>query len=173
MRRATSILIVLAVIAAGCGDSGPEEATDPLACPAGTEPLTVREALGTVPRGYRLVRRNRRALNAYAEQFHESVGDEKWRGHEARVLVRRGRREGVGMIVINTSERRLERVVAELEGRENGGETLQVAGREGWIQQAPGGWLAVAPTGECSLLLLTSADDALLRDAASHVGAGG
>ena len=173
MRRATAILVLLAVIAAGCGDSGAEEATDPLACPAGTEPLTVREALGRVPQGYQLVRRNRRALNAYAEQFHESVGDAVWRGHHARVLVRRGRREGVGVIVINTRERELERVVAELKGRENGGEALTVGDREGWFQQAPGGWLAVAPTGECSLLLLTSADEALLRDAASHVGAGG
>jgi hypothetical protein len=169
MRRATVML--LAILVAGCGDAG-EVAADPLACPAGTEPLTVREALGQVPQGYQLVRRNRRALNAYAEQFHDSVGDKVWRGHEARVLVRRGRREGVGVIVINTRERKLERVVAELEGRENG-EALDVGDREGWLQQVPGGWIAVAPTGECSLLLLTSASEALLRDAASHVGAGG
>jgi hypothetical protein len=168
MRRATVIL--LTILVAGCGER--EVAADPLACPAGTEPLTVRDALGSVPEGYQLVRRNRRALNAYAEQFHESVGDEVWRGHEARVLVRRGRREGVGVIVINTRERELERVVDEFEGRDNG-EALKVGDREGWLQQVPGGWLAVAPTGECSLLLLTSADEALLRDAASHVGAGG
>jgi hypothetical protein len=171
MRRATAIL--LAILVAGCGGSGVEAPADPLACPAGSEPLTVRDALGSVPQGYQLVRRNRRALDDYAEQFHESVGDEVWRGHQARVLVRRGRREGVGVIVINTRERRLERVVAELKGRENGGEALNVGDREGWFQQAPGGWLALAPTGECSLLLLTSADKALVRDAASHVGAGG
>jgi hypothetical protein len=168
MRRATVIL--LTILVAGCGER--EVAADPLACPAGTEPLTVPDALGSVPEGYQLVRRNRRALNAYAEQFHESVGDDVWRGHEARVLVRRGRREGVGVIVINTRERELERVVDEFEGRDNG-EALTVGDREGWLQQVPGGWLAVAPTGECSLLLLTSADEALLRDAASHVGAGG
>ena len=170
MRRATAILV--AILLPGCGER--EVAADPLACPAGTESLSVRDALGSVPGGYQLVRGNRRTLNAYARDFRESVGDKLWRGYETRVLARRGRREGVGVIVINTSERELERVVAELERRNGGrGSKLQVGDREGWMQQAPGGWLAVAPTGECSLLLLTSADEALLRDAASRVGASG
>jgi hypothetical protein len=172
MRRATAILVTFLV--AGCGDSAREAATDPVACPKGSEPLTVRDVLGPVPEGYQLVQRDRRTLNALAERFHESVGDELWRGHETRLLVRRGRREGVGLIVVNTSERELERVVTQLERRNGGrGSTLQVDDREGWVQQVPGGWLAVAPAGECSLLLMTSADEPLLRDAASHVGAGG
>jgi hypothetical protein len=168
MRRATAIL--LAILVAGCGESAPEEAPR-AACPQ----LSVRDALGPVPQGYQLVRRNQRLFNAYAREFRESVGDEVWRGHEARLLVRRGRREGTGLIVVNTSERDLERVVEELESRGNDrGSMLAVGDREGWLQPAfGGGWLAVAPAGECSLLLLASASEALVRDAASHVGAGG
>ena len=173
MWRVAAFLMIL--FAVGCGDGAREDAaTDPSACPAGTEPLTVRDALGPVPRGYELVRGNRQRINAIAEEFREEIGDEVWRGHAGRVLVRRGRQEGAALIVVNTNERGLERVVAELERTESArGETLDVGDREGWIAQTPGGWLAIAPAGECSLLLLTAASEALIRDAASHVGAGG
>ena len=177
MRR-TVTLIVLSLCAVGCGSSDVRDAAKPTTppCPEGTKPLTAREVIGPVPRGYEVLPpEDDKAIEEFMAPIRKAVGD-AYRNHDSSVIYRRGATEGTVVIVLNSNEGRPEDFVAgakEAE-REDGvqGERLDIDGREGRLQAATdGSFIASAPTGECSVVMLISLKKPKLVDAASLIGA--
>jgi hypothetical protein len=183
MRRAT-ILIALALCAAGCG--GAADVRDaaksdlPPPCPEGTATLKAREVIGSVPREYEVVAPGRpKVIEEFVTSLRKDLG-KAYRSHDARVIVPRGQLDGTAVIVINTHEGRPEDVVVgakSAEGKDGvEGERLDVDGREGRLQHTADGstgFIAMAPTGRCSILILLSDARPRLEDAAALIGARG
>jgi hypothetical protein len=183
MRRAT-FLIAVALCAAGCG--GAADVRDaaksdiPPPCPEGTPTLKAREVIGPVPRGYEVVEPGRpKVIEGFVTSLRKDLG-KAYRSHDARVIVPRGQLDGTAVIVINTHEGRPEDVVVGAKSAEGQdgveGERIDVDGREGRLQHSADGstgFIAMAPTGRCSILFLLSDRKPRLEDAAALIGARG
>lgn len=175
MRRIAAILATGVLCGCGGGNGAAETAkrTD-RACPEGTEPVSARDVIGPTPPGYEVVRGDRRAIDRFVQQIRGQMGD-AWRGYDARVLVRRQAQNGAAVIVINANERRVDEVVEGAKdapvGRDLRRGPIEVAGEEGWMQEAvDGAFIAVAPAGDCAMLMLVADNEPRLRDAAAKVG---
>jgi hypothetical protein len=173
MRRLAAIA---GALLAGCGGGGAAEtATERVdrSCPEGTELVTARDVIGPTPPGYQVVRGDRKAIDSFVGQLRQQMGD-IWRGYDARVLVRSNAQNGAAVIVVNAHERRVDEVVAGAKdapvGRDLARGPIEIAGEEGWMQEAvDGAFIAMAPAGDCALLLLVSDTEARLRDAAARL----
>jgi hypothetical protein len=169
----------LALCALGCGAS-PERIVKPQTpeCPEGTPPLTAREVIGPVPRGFEALPPERpKPIERFVTGLRQEMGA-AYRNHDSRVIYRRGALEGTVVVVVNTHEGRPEDVVvgAKDAERDDGiqGERLDIDGREGRLQHATdGSFVALAPTGRCSIVVLIALQKRKLQDAAALIGARG
>ena len=136
--------------------------------------------IGPVPRDYEVLRPARpKLIEEIVAGLRQDMG-ESYRSHDARVIVARGEVDGTAVIVVNTREGRPEDVVAGAKSAEGEdgvqGERLDVDGREGRIQHTTdesSGFVAMAPTGRCSIVLLLADKKPTLEDAAALIGARG
>ena len=174
--RCAAIMITLGLFAAACGTPGRETLSAPPECPEGTSTLKAADVIGPVPRGYTVEPPvEDKPIDEFVGQLRKEVG-EGYRSHDASVIFRRRAQQGTVVIVVNTNEGRPEDVVlgakdAESDGKVSG-ERLDVDGREGRLQRAPdGAYIAMAPTGECSILILIDTTKARIKDSASLIGA--
>jgi hypothetical protein len=176
MRRLAAIVAGV-VCVAGCGGDGGGAAESAnrvdRACPEGTELVRARDVIGPTPRGFEVVRGDRKAIDSFVGQLRRQMGA-IWRGYDARVLVRSDAQNGAAVIVVNAHERRVDEVVAGAKDAPAGQDLrrgpIEIAGEEGWMQQAvDGAFIAMAPAGDCALLLLVSDTEARLRDAAAQL----
>ena len=176
MRRA-AITITLALLAIGCGS--PERIARPQSaeCPEGTPTLTAREVIGPVPRRYEVLPPERRKpIDQFVERLRRESGGEAFRSHDASVIYRRGQVEGTVVVVVNTSEGRSQDVVAGAKSAERDrgieGERVDIDGREGRLQRATdGSFIALAPAGQCSFMVLVALKKPMVEEAASLIGA--
>lgn len=141
-------------------------------CPEGTEAVRARDVIGPTPSGYQVVPGDRAALDSIAEQLEAGFG-ERWRGHDARVIARRGAANGAAVIVVNVNEQTrdpddfLQGVRAAEEDNDTRGEDISVGDRDGRLVRAQdGAYVAIAPAGTCALVMLIADTEAILRDAA-------
>jgi hypothetical protein len=178
MRRAAT-MIILALCATACGERTRDAVKPPpSACPGDTEQVTADEVIGPVPRRYEVLPPERpKPIERYMAGIRREMGP-GYRGHDTRVIYRRGALEGTVVVVLNLAEGRPEDFVAGFEegAREEGveGERLEIGGREGRL--APSGddsYTATAPSGRCSVVILISVDKAKVQEAASLIGARG
>jgi hypothetical protein len=179
MRRLLVILTVLSVGVSACGDDEqPRSESSERACPEGTPSLQARDVIGATPGGYKVVKGDPAAIGRVADSVKQTMGP-AFRDYDARVLARRRALNGTAVIVFNAKERipapeELLREQEEAEERAGvGANTISVGDADGRLYQSPdGGWVAVAPAGECAMVLLVSDREALLRDAATRVNRG-
>jgi hypothetical protein len=179
MRRA-AIMTTLALYAVGCGPAGTDRIArpGPPECPEGTPPLTAREVIGPVPRRFEVLPPERKKpIEEFVAPMRKAMGP-AYRSHDARVIYRRQELEGTVVVVINTNEGRPEDfVVGAKEAEEQDGvkgERLDIDGREGRLQHAvDGSYVASAPTGRCSVVILISLQKPKLVEAAALIGARG
>jgi hypothetical protein len=169
--------VIAVVLLAGCGGGAADNAnrTADRSCPEGTEPVTARDVIGPTPRGYQVTKGDPKAIDSFVGQIRRQMG-EIWRGYDARVLVPAREQNGAAVIVVNAHERGVEEVVdgakasAAPDDLKRG--PIELAGREGWMQEAvDGAFIALAPAGDCALLVLVSDTEARLRDAAAKLPA--
>jgi hypothetical protein len=174
--RAT-IAICLAVCALGCGSPDKVARPKTVACPEGTPALKAREVIGPVPRGYEVLPPERRKpIDRFVARLRRQTGSKGYLNHDASVIYRRGEVDGTVVVVINTSEGTPEDVVAGAKSAERDrgvdGERLDIDGREGRLQRADdGSFIALAPTGQCSMLILIALEKPMLEEAAGLIGA--
>ena len=128
------------------------------------------------PNGYVTDPGRKQVLKGIAEQFKPTLG-KSWRGYDAKVLVRKGKRNGAAVIVINSDDKTVSRGEDLARGFEKGAEQrgvtaekIVIAGREGrMVPTADGGYIAMASAGQCAVVLLVADEAPLLRDAASVI----
>ena len=152
----------------------PKTEKDPAAkgpCPEGTALVRARDVIGPTPAGFEVLPGDKQRLASVAAQFREGFGD-KWRGYDAKVLVRRDAANGAAVVVVNLHEK----VGSDEEYRESAmaaerasgaeGRPIQIAGREGRLRTAPdGAFVATAPAGTCALVAVMADTGKLLLDA--------
>jgi hypothetical protein len=176
MRRLLAILTVLAVGLSACGDDEQQSsASSEQACPEGTPSLQARDVIGTTPKGYEVLEGDPVALGRVADQMKVTM-DPAFRDWDARVLARRGTVMGTAVMVFNAKERIPppdELLRQQEEAEEKAGfpaEPIAVGSADGRLHQAPdGGYLAVAPAGECAMMLLVADREKFVRDTAALV----
>jgi hypothetical protein len=168
------MVLALALTGLACGGDGSAErarSAEPMCDDTG---LTAAEVIGTPPKGYQIVRGDRKAIKEFAEQFKPVFGD-NWRGYDARVLVRRKRVDGTAVIVLDTTggagdSEEFMRGVQEGMEKSKEGEPLEIAGQSGRIIEAvDGSYVGMAALGRCGVLVLASAREGLLRHAATSI----
>jgi hypothetical protein len=178
--RAPTILLATALLAVGCGGDdkpsgfkGTSEASRP--CPEGTGFVRARDMIGTPPKGYRVAKGDQPLLKTIADQFGKGLGTSA-RGHDARVLVKRDAVNGTAVIVVNASEQTgdSKNLIAGAQAAEKNtgvdGELMKIAGKDGYIVQAvDGGYIAMAPAGACSIVVLVADTEELVRSAAGYL----
>lgn len=157
------------------GDEERQRSESDLACPEGTPSLQARDVIGTTPDGYKVVKGDPTAIGRVADDVKRTMGA-AFRDYDARVLARRRALNGTAVIVFNANERipppdELLRQQEAAEARADvPADTMSVGSADGRLYQAPdGGWVAVAPAGECALVMLVSDREELIRDAAIQV----
>jgi hypothetical protein len=169
-----SILLVLLLALCGCGarDAVVKGRSPDAPCPAGTQPVTVRDVVGQPAKGWELWPGDQKELRKYALSFRADMGD-AWRGYRSAALIRRGEEVGTAVVVINaTTQTPGEALIA---GMESGAdevdrdlEEITIAGREGRLVHAiDDSYVAMAPSHQCSILILVSLEEQALRDAAA------
>jgi hypothetical protein len=179
MPRLLAFLTLLALGLSACGDDEQQRSeSSERACPEGTPSLEARDVIGATPTGYKVVKGDPVAIGRVADSVKQTMGP-AFRDYDARVLARRQALNGTAVIVFNAKERipGPEELLRQQEAAEErtgvGANTISVGGADGRLYQAPdGGWVAVAPAGECAMVLLVSDREALLRDAAAVVNRG-
>lgn len=174
------MVAVAAVSVCGLGCSGPGGRVEPLdvrGCPSGDDVVHANDVIGTPPpNGYVIDPGRKQVLKGIAEQFKPTLGN-SWRGYDAKVLVRKGRRNGAAVIVINSDDKTISRGEDLARGFEKGAEQrgvsaekIVIGGREGrMVPTADGGYIAMASAGQCAVVLLVGDEAPLLRDAASVI----
>lgn len=174
------MVAVAAVSVCGLGCSGPGGRVEPLdvrGCPSGDDVVHATDVIGTPPpNGYVIDPGRKQVLKGIAEQFKPTLGN-SWRGYDAKVLVRKGRRNGAAVIVINSDDKTISRGEDLARGFEKGAEQrgvsaekIVIGGREGrMVPTADGGYIAMASAGQCAVVLLVGDEAPLLRDAASVI----
>jgi hypothetical protein len=179
--RRTTILIALALCAAGCGGAADvRDAAKPqaAACPAGTEAVKAREVIGPLPRRYEVEPPERpKPVEDFVAELRREMG-KAYRSHDVEVIYRGRELEGTVVVVINTHEGNPEDVVAGAKAaeRDDGiqGERLDIDGREGRLQHASdGSYVAMAPARDCSFVILIDTSEPRVRESASIIGARG
>jgi hypothetical protein len=175
MRRLLAILTVLSLALGACGGDEEQQAESERACPEGTPSLAARDVIGTTPKGYKVVKGDPAALERVAGQMKQTMGP-AFRDWDARVLARRGAVMGTAVLVFNANERipPPEELLRQQEAAEEKAglpaEPITVGSAAGRLHQAPdGGYLAVAPAGECAMMLLVAGREAFVRDTAALV----
>jgi hypothetical protein len=172
MRRLA--VVATSLLLCSCGDGADSASVPP--CPDSTAPLSAREVIGPTPPGYQVLLGDERAIDEYAGRLRKTIGD-AFRSHDGMVPIERGSREGAVVLVINTYEAGAEDAVAGAKKAERRdritGRPITIDGREGRLQEArDGSWVAMAPAGECSVVLLVALEEPLIRDAAAVIGSG-
>ena len=175
MRQIAVIVAALALSSLACGgDEQPPSAgsSESPACPQGTPAVNARDVIGTPPEDYRIVAGDRRALRRFADQVRTQAGH-RWEGYDARVLVRRGRLNGVAVVVINANEKtgstetflRSSKRAEERAGVP--GEDIMIGAEPGRLRTGvDGGVIATALAGPCAITMLVADRESLVRDAA-------
>lgn len=172
--------MLAAVSLCGLGCSGPGGRVEPLdvrGCPSGNDVVHATDVIGKPPPdGYVVDPGRKKLLRGIAEQFKPTLGD-SWRGYDAKVLLRKGELNGAAVIVINSGDKTITRGAELARGFEKGAEQrgvsaekIVIGGREGrMVPTADGGYIAMASTGQCAVVLLVGDTAPLLRDAASVI----
>jgi hypothetical protein len=176
MRRLLVILTVLSVGVSACGDDEQQRSeSSERACPEGTPSLEARDVIGTLPKGYEVVEGDRAALEQVASQMKQTMGP-AFRDWDGQVLARRGAAMGTAVLVFNAKERipPPEELLRQQEAAEEKAglpaEPISVGSADGRLHQAPdGGYLAVAPAGDCAMMLLVADREKFVRDTAALV----
>ena len=179
MRRIATIAVTaLLVVGCGGGNAGRAKSsaapTPGPACPEGTEFVRARDVIGPTPAGFEVVPGARGRLEAAADVLRRGLG-ERWRGYDAKVLARPRAANGTAVVVINSHERGgddfMRGFLAAERDAGKQGEPIQVAGEEGRLHRAAdGAYIAIAPAGECALVLLVATQEQLVRRTASVIG---
>ena len=177
MRRIAVIVAALALSGLACGGDEQEKppsagSSESPACPQGTPAVKARDVIGTPPENYRIVAGDRRALRRFAHQVRAQAGH-PGEGYDARVLVRRGRLNGVAVVVINANEKtgstetflRSSKRAEERAGVP--GEDIMIGAEPGRLRTGvDGGVIATALAGPCAITMLVADRESLVRDAA-------
>ena len=97
------MVVVAAVSLCGLGCNGPGGRVEPLdvrGCPSGDDVVHATDVIGKPPpNGYVIDPGRKQVLKGIAEQFKPTLG-KSWRGYDAKVLVRKGKRNGAAVIVM-------------------------------------------------------------------------
>jgi hypothetical protein len=173
MRRLLVILTVLIFGVSACGDDDQQSSgSSDRACPEGTPSLQASDVIGTTPKGYEVVEGDPAALERVADQMKQTMGP-AFRDWDGRVLVRRGAAMGTAVLVFNAKERipPPDELLRQQEDAEQDAglpaEPIAVGSTDGRLHQAAdGGYLAVAPAGECAMMLLVADREKWVRDTA-------
>ena len=157
----------------GAGSRAKAEANAPTCDDTG---LSARDVIGTPPKGYEVVRGDRKAIKDFAEQFKPAFGD-NWRGYDAKVVVKRKAVDGTAVIVLDTTggagdADEFMRGVQEGMEESKQGEQLEIAGQQGRMVKAlDGSFIGMAALGNCGVLVLASAKEGDLRHTAVDAAA--
>jgi hypothetical protein len=173
MWRIAAIAVAAALSGLACGgDDEPQGSAESVACPQGTPAVSARDVIGPPPSGFQIAAGDKQALKAFVDQVRPQVGH-RWKGYDAKVLVRRGKANGAAVIVINTNEKTgssenfLESAKRAEERTGTPGEDITIGDQPGRLRQAAdGGSVATALAGPCSVVMLVADTEPLLRDAA-------
>jgi hypothetical protein len=176
MRRLLVILTVLSFGVSACGDDDQQSSgSSDRACPEGTPSLQASDVIGPAPKGYEVLEGDPAALGRVADQMKQTMGP-AFRDWDGRVLVRRGAAMGTAVMVFNAKERIPppdELLRQQEEAEEKAGlpaEPIAVGSTDGRLHQAvDGGYLAVAPAGECAMMMLVADREKWVRDTAEIV----
>ena len=175
MRRA-ALIIALALCAIGCGTK-PENIvrSGQAACPGDTPELKANEVIGPVSRRFEVLPPDRpKPIERFMGEIKRAMGP-GYRSHDARVIYRRGAMEGTVVVVLNIADGRPQEFVAGFEEgeREEGvqGEPLEIDGQEGRLAPSEDSFVATAPSGDCSVVILIAVDKTKLKEAAGLIGA--
>lgn len=175
MRRLLAIVTVFSLAVSACGGEEQQRSESDRACPEGTPSLQARDIIGTTPKGYVVDRGDQQAIGEVANRITESIGS-TFRDYDARVLARRGAPAGTVVLVVNANERApsSEQVIWTQTTNEEklgvSGENIAVGAADGRLSRAvDGSYLAMAPAGPCSIVMLIDAREGRLRDAAALV----
>ena len=176
MWRTLAIVLTVPFWGVACGGVVPVPKNEPRflngACPKGTEFIRARDVIEPAPPGYEIVAGQRKVLKEFAMGLRKEMGP-SWRGYDAKVLIRRDKAEGTVVMVINAHEKTGGKngfIAGAMQAEKAGdaeGRPLDFAGQEGRFQKTPdGGFLAMAPAGECSMILLIAGSEKLVLSGA-------
>lgn len=173
MWRMAAVVVAASLVALGCGPGSRVEPLDVRGCPSGKDIVRAADVIGRPPpEGYDMVPGDRKRLKQIADQFKERIG-ESWRGYDARVLVRHKRLNGTAVFVFNSDdETGSDDLIrgAEQGARESGqkAERVDIAGKEGrMVRASDGGYIAMAPTARCAVVVLIADTAPRVRDTAA------
>jgi len=174
MRRLLAILTVVSFGLSACGGEEQRAESD-RACPERTPSLEARDVIGSTPKGYIVDRGDQQAIAEVAGRVTESIGA-TFRDYDARVLARRGAAYGTVVLVVNANERApsSEHLIRSQTANEEklgvSGETITIGGVDGRLSEAvDGSYIAMAPAGECAIVMLFDQREERVRDAAALV----
>jgi hypothetical protein len=174
VRRSLPLLLLLVVSLCGCGarDAVVKRPTPTPPCPAGSAPVSVRDVVGDPARGWDLWEGDKKQLRKFALGFRDRIGD-AWRGYRAAVLIRDGQEYGTAVVVINAKEQTggddlIQGMEQAAEQAKRPLQDITLAGREGRLVHAiDDSYVAMAPSHQCSVLVLIALKKQDLVDAAA------
>src|SRR3954447_5310329 len=159
MVRMLAVAVVAGLCGLGCGASPAAQRT--AECPSGDDIVHATDVIGKPPpKGYLIDPGDKQRLAQIADQFKARLRD-SWRGYDARVLVRPHKANGTAVMVINSDDDTSdgsELIRGAEDGAKQAGqkaEPVTIAGKEGrMLQTSDGAYIAMAPTGQCAVVLL-------------------
>jgi hypothetical protein len=170
VRRAILLLLTLALCGCGARDAAVKGPAPAKPCPEGTPPVRVQDVVGEPAKGWELWEGDKKELRKFAMGFREDIGD-AWRGYRAAVLVRNAEDVGTAVVVLNANEETPgEELIAGMEFAAKDADRelkdITIAGREGRLVHAiDGSYVAMAPSHQCSIVVLVSLKEQDLRAA--------
>jgi hypothetical protein len=176
MWRIVAIVLTVPFWGVACGGVVPVPKKLPASngpCPKGTDFVYALDVIGPTPPGFEVMPGDKEALKTFVDQFRVGFG-KMWRGYDAKVLVRRNKLNGTAVIVINAHEKTggpdgfLAGAMAAEREKGVAGDPIDVAGQGGRMQRTQdGAFIAVAPAGTCSVVVLVADTEKRLRSGAS------
>jgi len=162
MRRIALLLALCLLSACGAEKEAAREAC------TGADYVRANDVIGDPPQGFEVTPiQDKRALDGFMKQFESVLGD-RLRGYDSKVLFRRNARVGTVVITVNATEETggSDDFLRGAEDSGQEGETLEIAGEQGRLQQAQDGtYIAMAPAGSCAFLVMVAEREAMLRAA--------
>jgi hypothetical protein len=175
MWRTVAIVLIASVVGAGCGGVRVPKHSGPAPCPEGTKFVLAVDLIGSPPPGFEVVAGDPEALKTFVAQFRRGYGD-TWRGYDAKVLVRRNKVNGTAVVVLNADAKTpdnddfVESAIAAEEAAGTEGEPIVIGGKQGRLRQGPdGAYIAVAPAGTCSMVVLAADKEKVIRRGAAAI----
>ena len=185
MRTLIAGLAFAAIALSGCGGDDDEAAagrpsSTPTAtaehtpagrCPAGTKLVTAKELVPDPAPGYSLAPSDPQATETIVGTLRTALG-ERWRDHDAQVLVRDGASSGTLVLVINSKEKSsgTDDIVAGMVDSGREGEPITLRGQETkLVRMIDGAYFTGAVAGDCAVVLLIADTEKEARNAVKQL----